>query len=359
MAAIEISGLTKDYKAGFWRRHRFRALDGLNLEIREGEIFGLLGPNGAGKTTTQKLLLRLIFPTAGSARILGCPISDVAVHHRIGYLPENPYFYDYLTAEELLHYVGRLFGVRTAERKKRVRNLLNQVNIGTERRKSLRKLSKGMLQRVGIAQALINDPEIIFLDEPLSGLDPIGRREIRDLILQLKAHGKTIFLSTHILADAEMICDRVAILHHGQLKSCGELHEILRMGTASTEIVLHNPSGVVLDAVKALTRGVTRTGDRVCVRVSNQEHVMAVIDLARRHQVPILALNPIKKSLEDYFMESVAAPKEENSSVGNPPEEDGKEPAPDEKIDEKTVDEEVSASETSAGKEAQGGEPAV
>src|SRR5262245_55294240 len=183
-AAIHIDELTKDYAIGFWRKRPYRALDRLSIAIEPGEVFGFLGPNGAGKTTTLKLLMQLIFPTSGRAEILGRPVGDVETRRRIGYLPENPYFYDYLTAEELLDYFAQLFGYSSAERPKRVSALLDRVGIGAERRLQLRKFSKGMVQRVGIAQALINDPEVIFLDEPMSGLDPLGRREVRALMLE-------------------------------------------------------------------------------------------------------------------------------------------------------------------------------
>ena len=318
MPAIEINELTKDYQAGFWKRRRFRALDGLNLEVQQGEIFGLLGPNGSGKTTTQKLLLRLIFPSSGSIRILGRSVRDTSVRERIGYLPENPYFYDHLTAEEMLHYVGHLFRLTAEVRNTRVRTLLNQVKLGAERRLPLRKLSKGMLQRVGIAQSLMNDPELLFLDEPLSGLDPVGRREIRDLILRLKIQGKTIFLSTHILSDAEMICDRVAILHQGRLQDLGELDEILKVGSAATEIVLNNPPPTLVDELKSLARSRNQAGNRFWLEVARQENVVRVLDLARAHGTTILSLNPMKKSLEDFFMERVASPGPDRGSGERP-----------------------------------------
>ncbi len=200
--AIQVEELTKDYAVGFWRKRPYRALDRLSLQIETGEVFGFLGPNGAGKTTTLKLLMQLIFPSSGRAEILGRPVGDVATRRRIGYLPENPYFYDYLTGEELLSYFAELFGYTGADRQRRVSSLLDKVGIGAERRLQLRKYSKGMVQRVGIAQALINDPEVIFLDEPMSGLDPLGRRDIRSLILELRDQGRTIFFSSHILADA-------------------------------------------------------------------------------------------------------------------------------------------------------------
>src|SRR5678816_55458 len=227
MQVIEITNLTKDYEVGFFRKRKVRALDGLSVSIDHGQIFGFLGANGAGKTTTLKLLMRLIFPTTGSARILGHDIQDVAMHQRIGYLPENPYFYDYLTAREFLDYCGEIFGLRAAERRKRTADLLSRVKLDEKRWDTqLRKFSKGMLQRVGLAQSLINDPEIVFLDEPMSGLDPVGRREVRDLIASLRDEGKTVFMCSHILSDIEVLCDRVAILKRGRLAQVGHLDEL-------------------------------------------------------------------------------------------------------------------------------------
>src|SRR6267142_6204869 len=241
---IEIKDLTKDYETGFWRKRKVRALDGLSLSVYHGEIFGFLGANGAGKTTTLKLLMRLIYPTAGSARILGSDMSEVAMHHRIGYLPENPYFYDYLTAREFLEYCGELFGYDCSERKKRAEYLLSRVHLDKKRwNTQLRKFSKGMLQRVGLAQAIINNPEIVFLDEPMSGLDPIGRREVRDLIASLRQEGKTVFMCSHILSDIEVLCDRVAILKSGRLAHVGNLDE-LRQQTADRKQVEVIMSGV-------------------------------------------------------------------------------------------------------------------
>src|SRR4051812_33350789 len=254
-AAIRIEALTKDYAVGFWRKRPYRALDALTLEIASGEVFGFLGPNGAGKTTTLKLLMQLIFPTAGRAEILGRPLGDVGARQRIGYLPENPYFYDYLTAEELLHYFARLFGYGAADRRARVNTLLDRVGIGAERRLQLRKFSKGMLQRVGIAQALLNDPEVIFLDEPMSGLDPIGRRDVRNLILELRDQGRTVFFSSHILADAESLCGRVAIVAGGRLAASGRLSELLQFQTRGWEMVV---AGLTPEMVARVRPGVTR-----------------------------------------------------------------------------------------------------
>jgi len=236
--AIRIEELTKDYAIGFWRRRPYRALDRLTLDINPGEVFGFLGPNGAGKTTTLKLLMQLIYPTSGRAEILGRPVGDVAVRQRIGYLPENPSFYDYLTAEELLNYFGELFGLDAVARRKRVTTLLDRVGIGAERKLQLRKFSKGMIQRIGIAQALLNDPEVIFLDEPMSGLDPLGRRDVRTLILELRDQGRTIFFSSHILADAEALCRRVAVVAGGRLAAAGRLVDILAFEIHGWELVM-------------------------------------------------------------------------------------------------------------------------
>ncbi|MET0212638.1 MAG: ABC transporter ATP-binding protein, partial [Vicinamibacterales bacterium] len=238
MDAIRTEALTKHYRVGFWRPRPYVALDTLTLEVREGEVFGFLGPNGAGKTTTLKLLMQLIYPTSGRAEILGRPVGDIAVRRRIGYLPENPYFYDYLTAEELLEYFAGLFGYRGTVRKTRVAQLLDEVGIGAERRLQLRKFSKGMLQRVGIAQAILNEPELIFFDEPMSGLDPLGRREIRELILRLRDRGCTVFFSSHVLADAEALCSRVAVVAGGRLAAVGQLADLVAFEVRGWELVV-------------------------------------------------------------------------------------------------------------------------
>jgi len=305
MLAVETVDLIKDYLEGFWHKRPKRALDCLNLCVERGEIFGLLGPNGAGKTTTLKVLLRLIFPSSGTARILGKDIADVSVHHRIGYLPEQPYFYDHLTAEEFLNFAGELFGLPASERRRRVASLLERVGIEESRNVPLRKFSKGMLQRVGIAQALINDPELVFLDEPMSGLDPLGRREVRDLILELRATGKTVFFSTHILSDAESLCDRVAILHRGRLQGCGELRKILALGVSSTEIILEDPRPAVLKELDRYAPSAVKTGERLRLEIPSELDVPKVLEIALRHHTKIVSVNPVKKSLEDYFMAQI------------------------------------------------------
>ena len=248
MDAIRTEGLTKHYHVGFWRPRPYLALDGLTLTVGQGEVFGFLGPNGAGKTTTLKLLMQLIYPTSGRAEILGRPVGDVGVKRRIGYLPENPYFYDYLTAEELLGYFAGLFGYPAAERRRRVSALLDEVGIGAERRFQLRKFSKGMLQRVGIAQALVNEPDVVFFDEPMSGLDPLGRREIRELILRLRDRGCTVFFSSHVLSDAETLCSRVAIVAGGRLAAAGDLSELLAFQVRAWELVVGSVSETLLAA---------------------------------------------------------------------------------------------------------------
>src|SRR5918911_1133636 len=233
--AVEIDKLTKDYEVGFLRKRKVRALDGLTLSVARGEIFGFLGANGAGKTTTLKLLMRLMYPTGGAARILGRDIGDTSMHAEIGYLPEHPYFYDYLTARELLEYCAELFGYARQERRARAADLLARVRLEEKSwDKQLRKFSKGMLQRVGLAQALVNDPSVVFLDEPMSGLDPVGRREVRDLIASLRSTGTTVFLCSHILSDIEVLCDRVAILKRGRLVEQGRLEDLrARAGESS------------------------------------------------------------------------------------------------------------------------------
>src|SRR6478609_7391183 len=264
--AIRTRDLSKDFNVGFWRPRPYRALDCLSIEVAAGDIFGFLGPNGAGKTTTLKLLMQLVFPTSGEAEILGKPVGDVSVRRRIGYLPENPYFYDHLTAEEVLDYYGRLFGMSAAERRQRVPATLDRLGIGAERRLALRKFSKGMLQRVGLAQAILNDPEVLFLDEPMSGLDPLGRRDVRALMLELRDQGRTIFFSSHILSDAESLCSQVAIVAKGQLAATGRLADMREFAVLGWELVMANVPEAALARIRGSARNVvTVTGDRYVI----------------------------------------------------------------------------------------------
>ncbi len=302
--AIEIDNLTKDYETGFWRKRQTRALDGLSLTVEGGQIFGFLGANGAGKTTTLKLLMRLIYPTGGTARILGRDINDVAMHARIGYLPENPYFYDYLTAREFLNYCGELFGLDRATRERRTNELLTRVNLETRGwDRQLRKFSKGMLQRVGLAQALVNDPEIVFLDEPMSGLDPVGRREVRDLIASLRTSGKTVFMCSHILSDIEVLCDSVAILKHGRLAHSGSLAELRAGETNMFEVIA---TGADPEALKQrLDAGATvaTTPSGLRIEVANESEVDAVIAALRQVHGKLVSVQPVRQSLEELFLD--------------------------------------------------------
>jgi ABC-2 type transport system ATP-binding protein len=305
--AIRIEELTKDYAIGFWRRVPYRALDRLTLDIERGEVFGFLGPNGAGKTTTLKLLMQLIYPSSGRAQILGRPVGDVATRHRIGYLPENPSFYDYLTAEELLNYFGELFGYNAADRRKRVTALLDRVGIGAERRLQLRKFSKGMIQRVGIAQALLNDPEVIFLDEPMSGLDPLGRRDVRALILDLRDQGRTIFFSSHILADAEALCRRVAVVAGGRLAATGRLSEILAFKVHGWELVMSDITPELFVRVKPAVRRTTEISPgRYALELSLDQQPHRILAELCAAGATLISLNPMRDTLEDFFMERVA-----------------------------------------------------
>jgi ABC-2 type transport system ATP-binding protein len=306
-AAIRIHELTKDYAVGFWRKRPYRALDHLSLEIEPGEVFGFLGPNGAGKTTTLKLLMQLIYPTSGHAEILGRPVGHVASKRRLGYLPENPYFYDYLTAEELLHYFGRLFGYTAAERKARIPALLDRVGLGAERRLQLRKFSKGMIQRVGIAQALLNDPEVIFLDEPMSGLDPLGRRDVRSLILELRDQGRTVFFSSHILSDAEALCSRVGIVAGGRLAASGRLSEMLAFEVHGWELVMSDLRPEVLARVMPQLRRATEiTHGRYTLEVAAEQPPDRLLTELTATGAKLVSLNPLRATLEDFFVRHVA-----------------------------------------------------
>ena len=309
--AIEILGLTKDYHVGFLRKRARRSLDSLTLQVEEGEIFGFLGPNGAGKTTTIKLLMGLIFPTAGTARVRGHSIDDVRMHREIGYLPEQPYFYDYLSARELLDYYARFFGFGAAERRERVERFLARVGLSDAADLQLRKFSKGMLQRAGIAQAILHDPQVVFLDEPMSGLDPVGRREVRDIILELKRQGRTVFFSTHILSDAEMLCDRVAVLVGGKLRGVGSPDEIVSMEMAGMEILFEAREGRAISP--RLLERATKTGDRYRIEVPETE-LYSALELLRSCDARILSMQPLRPTLEDYFLRLV----DQNPSLSHP-----------------------------------------
>jgi ABC-2 type transport system ATP-binding protein len=307
-AAIATSELTKDYAVGFWRKRHYRALDRLTLDVQAGEVFGFLGPNGAGKTTTLKLLMQLVLPTSGHAEILGRPLGALDVKRRFGYLPENPYFYDYLTAEELLAYFARLFGYSASDSRARASRLLDEVGIAAERRLQLRKFSKGMLQRVGIAQALINEPELVIFDEPMSGLDPLGRRDVRALILRLRERGCTVFFSSHVLSDAETLCSRVAILAKGRLVTTGKLTDMLAFRARGWELVVAGASEALIASVGPRARRTVRISEgRYLLELPLDpppERLLAELTGGGAH---LVSLNPIRETLEDFFVEQVTA----------------------------------------------------
>jgi ABC-2 type transport system ATP-binding protein len=302
MPAIEILGLEKTYKVGFWIKRPKRALLPLHLTVEDGDVFGFLGPNGAGKTTTLKLLMGLVFPSAGSARILGKPWTDPEVKAQIGFLPEQPYFYDHLTAHELLNYYAQLSGVPAKDRSHRVTSTLQRVGLKDIQGVQLRKFSKGMLQRVGIAQAILHDPKLVFFDEPMSGLDPMGRREVRDLMEQLKHEGKTVFFSTHILSDAEALCDRVAIINKGELRGIGAVADLTSSVQGKVEVIWQGTQ--VPASMKALGAECHVIGDTVRA-VMGESQQDAAIDALRRERLRLIALTPVRTSLEAYFVEKL------------------------------------------------------
>ena len=308
MAALVTHELTKDYAVGFWRKRPYRALDRLTLDVEPGEVFGFLGPNGAGKTTTLKLLMQLVFPTSGGAEILGKPLGDISVKRRIGYLPEHPYFYDYLTADELLVYFAGLFGFTAADRRARAARLLDEVGIGAERRLQLRKFSKGMLQRVGIAQALINDPDLVIFDEPMSGLDPLGRRDVRALILRLRDRGCTVFFSSHVLSDAEALCSRVAILAKGRLVANGRLTEMLPFQASGWELVVAGVNETLVGALGPRVRQRTRIGEgRYLLELPFEPPPERLLGELTANGALLVSLNPIRRTLEDFFVQQVSS----------------------------------------------------
>jgi len=302
MQAIHTEKLTKDYRVGFWGK-RLRVLCGLNLTVATGEIFGYLGPNGAGKSTTIKLLLGLVQPTSGSAQLLGSPTTDVRVRGRIGYLPENPSLYEHLTGREFLEYMGRLLGLVRAERLRQEQALLSEVGLAGVANRQIRKYSKGMVQRLGIAQALLGDPELLILDEPMSGLDPIGRKEVRDLILRQKTQGRTVFFSSHILSDIEMVCDRVGILVGGRLVKSGTITDLLGEKVESIEVTATNVSEPVLKALEALALGpALHQEGRTMVSLAGEKELERCLSLLVSAQSLVLSVIPQRRSLEELFL---------------------------------------------------------
>ncbi len=304
MDAIVVDQLEKTFRSNWPGKPGFKALSGLSLSVSLGEIYGFLGPNGAGKTTTLKILMGLITATGGRAEVLGKPAGDVPTRRRIGFLPESPYFYDYLTAEEFLGFYGHLAGLKRAELGARIDALLAQVGLTDARSRQLRKFSKGMLQRIGLAQALIHDPELVILDEPMSGLDPIGRKQVRDLILSLRDHGKTVFFSTHIIPDVEMICDRVGIVVRGKLLASGRIEELLSGGhTHSVEIVCEGLDAEQVTPVAPGAQRVLQQGRQCLIVLPGPEHLDDVLSGIRSRGGRLLSVVPQKRSLEELFLQ--------------------------------------------------------
>ena len=305
-AVIELRGLRKAFR-GHLGIGRTVAVDGLNLSVRPGEIFGLLGPNGAGKTTTLKMMLNLLRPDAGDVRIFGRPPSDVAARARLGFLPENPYFYDYLTAVEFLDFYGRLHGLAAADRKRRIESAIARVGLTGREGVPLRKFSKGMTQRLGLAQAIQHDPELIILDEPMSGLDPIGRREVRDLILAQRSAGRTIFFSSHILQDAEMICDHVAIVFRGKLRAVGKLDDLVARDAKWIEVSVKGP--LPDDAPGSRT---TAPDGTTLVRLDGVPSLTELLTGVAAAGGEVVSVWQRRETLEDLFLREVGRAKAED-----------------------------------------------
>jgi ABC-2 type transport system ATP-binding protein len=299
---VRVEDLVKDFRPGFGLRRK-RVLDGISFQVREQEIFGFIGPNGAGKTTTLKILMGLVRATSGRASILGHDVSETAFRRQIGFLPENPYFYDYLTGCEILRFYANLSGVR--KRAERVEQLLELVGLSDARNARLRTYSKGMLQRIGIAQALVHDPMVVFLDEPMSGLDPVGRKQVRDLILRLRAEGKTVFMNTHILSDVEMVCDRVAIIVGGQIRYEGAIDRFLGAGEPEADLVLANvPAEAAVELEERFGAQLRGHAGRVELRISEKD-TSAALRVALEAAAEVISVTPHRVSLESVFMAAV------------------------------------------------------
>jgi len=309
MPVIRTENLTKEFKGSFLiNRRPTKALDNLNLHVQSGEIFGYLGPNGAGKTTTFKLLLGLMFPTSGKGWLLGQSIGEVKPKAKIGFLPEQPYFYDYLTGEEFLHFYAQLFRFDKKTRTQKARDLLEAVGLEESASVQLRKYSKGMLQRIGIAQALINDPELVILDEPLSGLDPVGRKQIRDIIFRLKGDGRTVIFSSHVLSDVEAICDRVGILVQGRLQSVERLDEFFNVELESVDIAVSALSEADSATIQSLGGQVSHNGNKVIVTIhgigspDGEEAISEVLAFIRKSDAKLVSISSQTRALEELFV---------------------------------------------------------
>ena len=321
---VRTDRLTKEFSTGFWRRRPQRALDGLSLEIPAGGVFGLLGPNGAGKSTTLKLLMHLLTPTSGRAELLGRPAGDVSARQRVGFLPENPAFYDQLTAEELLAYFAGLFGYTGADRRARASRALDRVGLAADRRRPLRQYSKGMVQRVGLAQALVNDPELVILDEPMSGLDPIGRREVREIILGLRDEGRTIVFSSHILSDAEVLCSRVGILAKGKLVKAGTIGDLTAGGARGWEVVLTGVDTAFAARLARLSGRVTKIAEaRYSVAWEGDVRPEPLVAEAAAAGAAVVSVTPMRTTLEDVFLralgETSAGPRDSEPAPATTP----------------------------------------
>ena len=301
---IDVHDLKKTYRTPFARR-RVEALRGVTFSVERGHIFGFVGPNGAGKTTTIRTLMGLIRPTGGTATLLGHPLGSRAARAKIGFLPESPYFYDYLDVVELCDLAGRLFGLAPAARKTRADELIEKVGLSRARGQSLKKFSKGMLQRAGLAQALMNDPELVVLDEPMSGLDPIGRKEVRDLILELRDHGKTVFFSTHILSDVEAITDRVAIIARGQLQAHGTPAELVSRSITAVDVTVRLAADAPAAALEHDATRVRRVGDELSLTLAATADVDAWIARAHAAGAKIMQIAPRHETLEQLFVRQV------------------------------------------------------
>ncbi|MEO0072245.1 MAG: ABC transporter ATP-binding protein [candidate division WOR-3 bacterium] len=303
--AIYTENLTKIYRSGF-RLERIKAIENLNLEVEAQEIYGFLGPNGAGKTTTIKILVGLAQPSSGRAVVLGKPAGDLRTKKLIGFLPESPYFYEYLNAYEYLTFCAQLSGVEKEKIKRQVDRMLELVRLDKFAKMPIRGYSRGMLQRLGIAQALIGDPELVILDEPMGGLDPIGRREFRDIILNLKAQGKTIFFSTHILADVELICSRVGIILNGRLINSGRLDEILLSEIEGFELIVKGLAPKMVKVVERFASKVIASAEETYLEIVNEADLERVLAIVREVGGKLISLQPKKKTLEDHFINQIA-----------------------------------------------------